>query len=908
MGRERSLRSDPAAQADALRSLLDGEVDASERRRAEYSSDASNYRVPPLAVVFPRSADDVARTIEFASQEGIPITARGGGTSVAGNAIGPGFVLDFSRHLNRLVAVDPETSTATVEPGIVLNDLQRAAASYGLRFGPDPSTQTRCTIGGMIGNNACGPRAVEWGRTSDNVISLDVLTSAAKKRSLGAGNHDFDDFTTRHLAMIRTRLGQFERQGSGYALEHLLPERGRDLAKAFVGSEGTLGILTQATVRLVPVPKSTALVIIGYESMAEAALDVPSFMDQKPSAVEGFDAGLIAIVADHGRPIPELPAGSGWLFVEVSADSPPAALSRAQEIARGRTARIVTDRFEAATLWAIRADGAGLAGRINGEPAWPGWEDAAVPQANLAGYLREFADLKDEYGAEGLTYGHFADGCVHTRLTLPMADAPQRFRAFMLDAAHLVAKHKGSLSGEHGDGRARGELLSIMYPPEVLTAFAEFKHFWDPANLLNPGVMVDPHAIDVDLRRPRRPAGQSAFALHTDRGDLSMAVHRCVGVGKCRVETPGFMCPSYRATKDEKDSTRGRARVLQEVIDGDLSWDSEAVDQSLDLCLSCKACASDCPAGVDMATYKSEVLHRKYRSRLRPLSHYSLGRLPLWLTFARRMPGLTNRVLALNAAKRMAGVDTRRQLPELARYRPGAVRHGEVMLFVDSFTRAFSPQVIDAATHLIEAIGTTVGYSPDRACCALTWITTGQLDAAKRRLRRTVEALWPHVENGGLIVGLEPSCLAALRSDLPELVDDPRAAQIAKATRTLAEYLLEQPSWQPPDLSDQEFIAQPHCHQHAVFGFGADMRLLAESGARVTKIDGCCGLAGNFGMERGHYDVSVTIAQNGLLRALKPESTLIADGFSCRTQASDLAGVRGLHLAEVLYAATKTGT
>ncbi|CAM3968030.1 FAD-binding and (Fe-S)-binding domain-containing protein [Smaragdicoccus niigatensis] len=892
--------------AQELSRRIAGEVDASPRRRAEYSSDASNYRVLPQAVVFPRSSEDVASTLEFASANGIPITARGGGTSVAGNAVGPGFVVDLSRHFNRLVDIDPDKRTAIVEPGIVLASLQAAAAPHGLRFGPDPSTQSRCTLGGMIGNNACGPRAVAWGRTSDNVVELEVLRSDASPLILGPGTAGFEDFTLAHLAVIRTELGQFERQGSGYGLEHLLPERGADVAKAFVGSEGTLGVVTQATVRLVEIPKATVLVILGYADMAEAAVDVANFAHLGPTAVEGFDSGLIDIVRQHGRTPPELPKGNGWLFVELAGDTFAEAMAVAQQVAAGRTARIVADHAEAVVLWAIRADGAGLAGRINGEPAWPGWEDAAVPQQNLAAYLREFDDLKRSYNASGLTYGHFADGCIHTRLTLPMAKAPKHFRAFMLDAARLVAKHNGSLSGEHGDGRARGELLSILYSPEVLRAFAEFKHLFDPIGLLNPGVMVDPQPLDTDLRRPRRPAGKSAFALSNDRGDLSMAVHRCVGVGKCRADAPGFMCPSFRATRDEKDSTRGRARVLQEVIDGNLSWSSDAVEESLDLCLSCKACATDCPAGIDMATYKSEVLHRRYQRRLRPLSHYSLGRLPAWLTMATRIPRFTNALTRTRTAKRLAGIDPRRTLPKLANKRFTRSGTGEVMLFADSFTRAFAPQVLEAARHVIASTGHSVGVSPESACCALTWVTTGQLTTAKRRLERTVDALWPHVSRGGLIVGVEPSCLAALKSDLPELVDDARARQIAAATRTLAQFLLEQPEWQIPDLQGKRFVAQPHCHQHAVFGFAHDRSLLRRAGATVTEISGCCGLAGNFGMETGHFDVSMAIAANGIGPALATGETLLADGFSCRTQAAQL-NAPALTLAEVLYAAMGTG-
>ncbi len=600
----------------ALRDRIAGEVDASPRRRAEYSSDASNYRVLPTAVVFPRTEADVSETLAFARAEGLAVTARGGGTSVAGNAIGPGLVLDFSRHMNAILEVDAERRTARVQPGVVLAAVQRRAAPHGLRFGPDPSTQNRCTLGGMIGNNACGPRAVAWGRTSDTVRELRILDGGGVERRLG------DDvsvvpglagFTRANLAVIRTELGRFERQASGYSLEHLLPERGSSIAKTFVGTEGTCGLLLEATVELVPVPAATVLVVLGYPDMPKAADDIAAVMAVAPIAVEGMDARLVNVVRAHRGTAPELPRGGGWLLVEIAGETAELTRDAAEQLRRSVHAvdsRIVVDKAEAQVLWGIRADGAGLAGSTpDGHPAWSGWEDAAVPPDRLGDYLREFEQLTREHGVDGLLYGHFGDGCIHVRLDLPIADAPQRFRSFLEDAARQVVKFGGSLSGEHGDGRARSELLRHMYSREALYAFAGFKALFDPDNVLNPGVLVDPRPIDADLRvaglRALPMAG--GFAYPGD-GDIAAAVHRCVGVGKCRADTRasgGFMCPSYLATADEKDSARGRARVLQEVVRGALDWRSDAVAESLDLCLSCKACHSDCPAGVDMATYKS---------------------------------------------------------------------------------------------------------------------------------------------------------------------------------------------------------------------------------------------------------------------------------------------------------------
>ncbi|MBF6082706.1 FAD-binding oxidoreductase [Nocardia cyriacigeorgica] len=915
--------------ARVLRRRIGGEVDVSPRRRAEYSSDASNYRVLPEAVVFPRADDDVAAVLDVARAEGLPVTARGAGTSVAGNAIGPGIVLDFSRHLDAVLELDPERRTARVQPGVVLSSLQRRAAAHGLRFGPDPSTQNRCTLGGMIGNNACGPHALAWGRTSDTVRELRVLDGTGTERRLAADLSavpGLPEFTRDALAVLRTDLGRFERQASGYGLEHLLPERGSSIAKAFVGTEGTCALLLEASVDLVPLPSATVLAVLGYPDMATAADDIAAVTACAPIAVEGIDARLVDIVRTHRGTAPDLPRGNSWLFVELAGATAGEAVAAASTLCRSVGAvdsTIVTDPAAAAALWRIRADGAGLAGRTpDGQPAWPGWEDAAVPPQHLGAYLRDFGALTAEHRVDGLLYGHIGDGCIHVRLDLPINDAPQRFRAFLHDAAELVVRYGGSLSGEHGDGRARSELLPLMYSPDVLRTFAGFKALFDPDGLLNPGVLVDPAPIDHDLRLAGLPKVAGAgFAFPHDDGDLSTAVHRCVGVGKCRADTSasgGFMCPSYLATADEKDSTRGRARVLQEVVRGALPWTSPAVAQSLDLCLSCKACRSDCPAGVDIATYKSETLYRRYRRRPRPIDHYTLGRLPTWLAVAGRMPRLLNagaRMAPLRrAGLRVGGMDPRREVPALARrgfrriwrdeHRESASTGPEVMLWIDTFTDAFDPDIALAAVRLLESLGYRVRIPAKRVCCGLTWISTGQLDGARKRLRATLDALDDHVRAGGVVVGLEPSCTAALRSDLPELLpDDPRAAPTAAAVRTLAEFLDAEPDWRAPDHSGQSVLVQPHCHQHAVLGFAADRRILARMGVEVTEITGCCGLAGNFGMQKGHYDISVAVAENGLLPALQragDNAILIADGFSCRIQATHLAGRPSRHLAQFI--------
>ncbi|ONM49171.1 FAD-binding oxidoreductase [Nocardia donostiensis] len=933
------------AMARALCGRIGGEVDVSERRRAEYSSDASNYRILPQIVTFPRGETDTAAILDFARAEGLPVTARGAGTSVSGNAIGPGIVLDFSRHMNAITELDPERRIARVQPGVVLAGLQRRAAAHGLRFGPDPSTQNRCTLGGMIGNNACGPHAIAWGRTSDTVRELRILDGKGIERRLAddlGALPGLTEFTHSHLAVLRTELGRFDRQASGYGLEHLLPEHGSSVAKAFVGTEGTCGLLLEATLELVEIPPATVLVVLGYPDMASAADDIAAVTACAPIAVEGIDARLVDVVRAHRRTVPELPRGDGWLFVELAGATPDEARTAAQALCQATGAldsRIVTDPGETAALWRIRADGAGLAGRTpDGHPAWPGWEDAAVPPEHLGAYLRDFGELTREHEVDGLLYGHIGDGCIHVRLDLPIDTAPQRFRAFLFDATELVVRYGGSLSGEHGDGRARSELLALMYSQQVLDVFAGYKALFDPDDVLNPGVLVQPRPIDADLRlaglTPVPAAG--GFAFPHDDGRLSTAVHRCVGVGKCRADNRaagGFMCPSYLATADEKDNTRGRARVLQEVVRGDLPWSSPAVAESLDLCLSCKACRSDCPAGVDLATYKSEAMYRRYQGRLRPRDHYSLGWLPRWLAGATWLPRVVNAAARIGPLRRMglwaAGIDPRREVPVLAdrsfrriwrdpANRPELTHCGEVtddgrqpgrsplpvLLWIDTFTDAFDPHIALAAARLMTSLGYQVQIPRKRVCCGLTWISTGQLDGARARLRATLDELDDHVRAGGIVVGLEPSCTATLRADLPELLpDDPRAHAVAGAVRTLAEFLDAQPDWQPPQRPGQQVIVQPHCHHHAVLGFETDRRMLARMGILVSEITGCCGLAGNFGMQKGHYDISVAVAGNGMVPALMDapdNSILIADGFSCRTQAAQLTGRQGKHLAEFL--------
>jgi FAD/FMN-containing dehydrogenase/Fe-S oxidoreductase len=943
-------------------------LDASTLARSLYSSDASLQRVVPAAVARPQTVTELIALVDAARSAGISITSRGAGTSIAGNAIGPGLVIDC-RDLNRIAHLDHTGRAAIVEPGVIPARLTGIAAVHGLRFGPDPSTLDRCTIGGMIGNNACGARALGYGRTADNLLGLEVITGTGERLSLGTGHpqgsaqggvqatqsptlHALHELVQANLGLIRTEFGRFSRQVSGYSLEHLLPENGFDVARFLAGSEGTLVVITGARVRLVDEPTHSVLVAIGYPDMAMAADAMPAVLPFSPTAAEGLDRRIVDVVARRlgAAAVPKLPAGAGWLLIEL-VDADPARLSaRAEQLlaeqllaaAGGIDGEVVVDPARAASLWRIRADGAGLAAVGLERRAHSGWEDSAVPPAALGAYLRDLDALLAAHGLHGLPYGHFGEGCVHLRIDFELS-APAgvaAYRSFVEAAADLVASYGGSISGEHGDGRARSELLRRMYSPQALALFAAVKQIFDPNNLLNPGVLVDPRPLDADLRLSAT-AGAAGPAVAGRDAAFTAAVHRCTGVGKC-LAPGGVMCPSYQATGREVDSTRGRARVLQELANGSLitaGWRSAEVTEALEYCLACKACSSECPTGTDIAAAKSQVLDHAYRGRWRPRSHYSLGWLPRWANLITALPGLpalTNAILAApglgRLAKTLAGVDSRRSLPKFAalkarrtRVRAGSGRAGSgragsgppgtgradsgppdsgrpVVVWVDPFTDNFDAHRLPPVLAVLRSAGFDPSVLRRSVDSGVSLITTGQRDRATAALGRAIEVLAPIVAGGVPIVGLEPSVIAVWRSDAAELVTDPRLAEVSAGIHTLAE-LLATTSYQPPDLHGVKIVAQPHCHHRAVLGWDADAALLARTGAEVITVEGCCGMAGNFGIELGHYETSVAVANNQLLPAIRAAGTdavLLADGFSCRYQILDLAGRPTVTLAQLL--------
>ena len=953
-------RSSVAELRHALEARVRGTVSFDPGTRALYTSDASNYRRVPLAVVLPETVEDCVAAVRACAEHGTPVVPRGGGTSIAGNAIGTGVVVDTSRHLRAIEEIDPRARTATVQPGVILDDLRKATAAHGLTFAPDPSTHSRCTIGGMVGNNACGSHSVAWGTTADNIVSLDVLLADGTRMTVGSSDTDEDfaalarrpgregevyaalaSLVERHRAEMRTDMPQFRRRVSGYALDRLLPEKGRDVAAALVGTEGTCVFVLGATVRLVESPPARALAVVGYPDAPAAADAVPALLEHDPLTVEGINHRMVAALDSHGASarVP-LPEGGAWMLLEVAGADPDEATAAAErmlaalpEHSRPQDSAVVTDPGHQKALWRIREEGAGITQRTpDGRDAWSGWEDAAVPPENLGGYLRDFESLMERHGRFGVVYGHFGDGCLHVRIDFELTTEEGRrdYRAFMEEAAEIVVEHGGSLSGEHGDGQVRSELLERMYPASLVRAFGEFKRAFDPDGLMNPGIIVDPLPLDEDIRvsagsRPHLPLlDDVTMAYPEDHGDFGATLSRCTGIGKCRRQDgPGVMCPSYQVTQDEKHSTRGRAHLLYEMANGQLitdGWRSEEVRESLDLCLSCKGCLSDCPVNVDMATYKAEFLHQHYRGRVRPPAHYSMGWLPVWARLASAAPAEINRAARLpglsSLAKKVAGVAGERDLPAFARTsftrafrRREARGHGRlegprVVLWPDTFGNYMHPQVPAAAVRVLEDAGFSVVLPEGQVCCGLTWVSTGQLDVARTVMRRAVAALAPFVAEGVPVVGLEPSCTAALEHDLLELLPGPESAEVAASVHTLASFLNRHaPDWQPPRVPASA-LAQVHCHQHAVMGFDDDRDLIARAGVDGEVLDsGCCGLAGDFGFTEGHYEVSNAIGERDLLprvREADPDTLVLADGYSCRTQIEQGTGRGSLHLAQVL--------
>ena len=949
---------DAEALAAELRSQVHGEVRFDDGSRALYATDSSNYRQVPIGVVIPRDTEDVIATVAVCRRYGAPILARGCGTSLAGQCCNIAVIMDMSKYMHQIIELDPQKKLARVQPGIILDDLRNAAEQYKLTFGPDPATHSRCTLGGMIGNNSCGVHSVMAGKTDDNIEELEILTYDGLRMRVGRTNDEeleriikeggrrgeiyarLKSLRDRYASLIRERYPKIPRRVSGYNLDQLLPENGFHVARALVGSECTCVTVLEATTRLVYSPPARTLLVLGYPDVHIAADHLMEVLAHQPIALEGLDDRLIDGMRKkglHPESIKLLPGGGGWLLVEFGGETRQEAADRARELmeelaskANAPGMKLFDNPEEAQLVWKVRESGLGASAFVPGEKLnWEGWEDSAVPPENLGNYLRDLRKLYDKYGYNGDLYGHFGQGCVHTRtdFDLETTEGIRTFRSFLEDAADLVVRYGGSLSGEHGDGQARAELLPKMFGNELVEAFREFKAIWDPHWKMNPGKVVNAYRIDENLRLGASyhpPQLKTHFKFPDDQGSFSRATLRCVGVGACRRMEGGTMCPSFMVTREEEHSTRGRARLLFEMLQGNPlkdGWRDEHVKEALDLCLACKGCKGDCPVNVDMATYKAEFLSHFYKGRLRPLTAYSMGLIYWWARLAARIPGVVNfftrTPLLRSMAKALAGIAPERQIPAFAPqtfkqwfHQRGPRNEGRprVILWPDTFNNYFHPEVARAAVEVLEAVGYAIEVPQRSLCCGRPLYDFGMLNLAERLLRQNLDTLRPLLAAGVPVVGLEPSCVAVFRDELLNLFpNDPDAKRLSQQSFLLSEFLEKRvENYQPPKLQGKA-IVHGHCHHHAIMKMKAEKAVLTKLGLDFEILDsGCCGMAGSFGFEKDHYDVSMQVGERVLLPAVRnasKDTLIIADGFSCREQIAQATGRRALHLAQVIQMA-----
>jgi len=978
-----SAQLDASALEAALRRHLRGEVRFDQGSRALYATDGSNYRQVPIGVVVPRDKEDVVATVALCRDHRAPLLARGGGTSLAGQCCNAAVVLDFSKYMASILEIDPTRCIARVEPGVVLDTLRAASEKYHLTFAPDPATHDRCTLGGMIGNNSCGVHSIMAGKTDDNIESLEVLTYGGQRLHVGATSADeFDRFireggrraeiysglkslADRYGDQVRRQFPNIPRRVSGYNLNHLLPESGFHVARALVGSEGTCVAILEATCRLVESPPARVLLVIGWPDVYICADHVPQIMEHRPIGLEGFDDIMVEASRHKGVNLDGLallPEGCGWLMVEFGADTIADAEADARRLmevldhsAAPPNMQLFTDPRQMRRIWDVRESSLGVTAHVPGEPIrWEGFEDSAVAPEKLGAYLRDLRRLMQEHHYDGSFYGHFGHACVHTRMDydLESTEGVRKFRRFMEDAADLVVRYGGSISGEHGDGQSRGELLPKMFGPELMQAFREFKSLWDPDWKMNPGKLIEPYRLDENLRLgagydPWQP--ETHFKFPEDHGSLAAATLRCVGVGKCRRDAGGVMCPSFRVTREEEHSTRGRAHLLWEMTKRDFikdGWQSEAVKESLDLCLACKGCKSDCPVGVDVATYKAEFLSHYYETNRRPLKELALSQIDLWLRAASHAPGLVNLTTQLpglrDLAKVVAGISTQRHIPAIApqtfkdwweqrcprgdgRPRPSSrakldshfgsptrsrSADNPVLLWADTFNNHFLPSTAKAAAEVLEAAGFDVTVPRAHLCCGRPLYDIGMLDRAKSLLLQIMDELLPEIEAATPIVVLEPSCAAVFRDELTNLFPkDERAQALSKQVFLLSEFLEQRAKNFPLPKLRRRALVHGHCHHKAIMKMTAEEAVLERMGIHFTApAPGCCGMAGAFGFEKEKYEVSKAIGELELLPAVRQAPTdwlIVADGFSCREQIAQETDRHALHLAEVLQMALR---
>ncbi len=938
-----------------LRAAVSGEVRFDDGSCAMYSTDASNYRQVPIGVVIPRDVGDVIKTVALCHRYGAPIFSRGGGTSLAGQCCNVGVVIDMSKYMNNVIEVDAQKKQARVQPGTILDHLRHEAEHYKLTFGPDPATHNHCTLGGMIGNDSCGTHSVMAGKTVDNIDELDILTYDGLRMRVGKTSDEeleriiqeggrrgeiyarLKDLRDKYGDLIRERFPKIPRRVSGYNLDQLLPENGFNVAGALVGTESTCVTVLEAKARLVNSPPARVLLVLGYPDVYSATDHIMEILAHKPIALEGMD-GLMIEDAKKKDLLPGdvslLPSGGGWLLVEFGQDSIQEARKQAnglmeelKEKNNSPDMKLFDKREEEEKIWLVRESALGATGRVPGEKdAWPGWEDSAVPPDKVGDYLRDLRDLLKRYEYRWAFYGHFGQGCIHTRISfdLETSEGIARFRSFMNDAADLVVKYGGSLSGEHGDGQARAELLPKMYGDELVQAFREFKSIWDPEWKMNPGKMVNAYRMDENLRLrdfQQFPVVKTHFQFPEDRGSFARATTRCIGVGKCRRMGGGTMCPSFMVTREEADSTRGRARLLFEMLQGnplEEGWHSEAVKDALDLCLACKGCKGDCPVNVDMATYKAEFLSHYYEGKARPLSGYSMGLIYWWSRLAAFAPEVANFFMQApvlsSVVKAVGGVSGQRTMPKFAPLtfkrwfqsrEPQNVGQPQVLLWPDTFNNHFHPETAIAAVEVLEAAGYQVIVPEKSLCCGRPLYDFGFLDLAADLLRQILDTLRPQIRAGMSIVGLEPSCISVFRDELVNLFpDDEDAKRLSKQSFLLSEFLNRKAEHYTPPKLNRKAVAHGHCHHKSIMKMNDEEALLSKVGLDFHVLDsGCCGMAGAFGFEKSHYDISIKAGERVLLPAVREadkETLIISDGFSCREQIEQCTDRKALHVAQVL--------
>ncbi len=950
-----------------LASCIEGEVRFDNMSKALYSTDASNYRQIPIGVVLPKTEEDVIQTISICRKYGAPLISRGGGTSLAGQGCNVAVMMDMTKYYNQILNIDKDKKLVTVQPGIVLDTMRHTTErKVGLTFGPDPATHTHCALGGMLGNDSCGIHSVMaafrggGARTADNTESLTIVTYDGIKMKVGATSDEeyqqilneggrkaeiykqVKELAEKYADVIREKFPKIPRRVSGYNLPQLLPENGFNVGRALVGSEGTLVTIVEATMQLIPAPKVTSLLVLGYPDVYAAGAAVMKVLKHKPIACEGIDDKLISYMKKKGfhvQDIPLLPKGKGWLLVEFDGDTKEEADDKAKKLMAeynreddAPDMNLFDDEKQEKKLWEVRESGLGATAWVPGEPMnAPGWEDSAVPPEKVGEYLRELRKLFNKYDYDPSLYGHFGQGCIHCRVQFDLftKDGLEKYHDFVVEAAHLVVNFGGSLSGEHGDGQARGGFLEIMFGKELMQAFAEFKNIWDPAGKMNPGKIIHSYGLLANLRINNTydpPKLKTHFQFPEDNNDFAHATIRCVGVGKCRRHEGGTMCPSYMVTREEKDSTRGRARMLFEMMEGDVTkngWKDEGVKESLDLCLACKGCKGDCPVNVDMATYKSEFLSHYYEGRLRPRTAYAFGWIYWWSRLANLIPGVANFFMHTPGisyvTKGIAGVEPKRKMPKFAAIsfrewfkdsdRKRNTDRPKVIIWADTFNNFFLPETLVAGLEVLEAAGFEVILPKKSLCCGRPLYDFGMLATAKKMLLDIMETMKEEIENDIPIVGFEPSCVAVFRDELCNLYPTSHdAKRLKNNVYTLAEFLEKKaPDFKIPTLK-RKAIIQGHCHHKAIMGFENETEVLKKSGLDYNILDsGCCGMAGYFGYEKGeHYDVSIKAGERVLLpavRAAEDSTIIIADGFSCREQIEQETNRKGMHLAQVLQMA-----